>query len=303
MIDFKPITAQDRERFEKYLFSAKDRGCEYSFANLYLWGRQNAAILFDHLVLFSAFSRRTVYPFPCGEGDKKAVLDAIIADSKERGIPCRITGITAKEKEILEALYPGKFRFHNDRDSHDYVYDINDLADLKGKKYHSKRNHINRFIENHPNFSVEPLSQSNIDSAKKMVDEWYELKTIENPKSDFHMEKAAIKKALRDYEQLKISGLLLLDGGKVLAVTLGSPTQNNTFDVHFEKALPNVDGAYTVINCEFAKYIRSTHPEIEFFNREEDMGIEGLRKAKLSYRPHHMIEKCWACLLEDEYEY
>jgi len=74
-------------------------------------------------------------------------------------------------------------------------------------------------------------------------------------------------------------------------------------DVHFEKARPDVDGAYAVINCEFARYIRQKHPYIRFLNREEDMGLEGLRKAKESYYPHHMTEKCWACLLEDGYDY
>jgi hypothetical protein len=89
----------------------------------------------------------------------------------------------------------------------------------------------------------------------------------------------------------------------VLAVTLGSMLSENTLDVQFEKARWDVDGAYAAVNCEFAKYIREKMPQIEFLNREEDMGLEGLRKAKLSYNPHHMVEKQWACLLEDCYEY
>ena len=104
MIDFKPVTLEDKETYQKYLLDGVERGCEYTFANIYLWGRQQATILHDHLVRFSQFNRRSVYPFPVGQGDKKAVLDALIADSKERGIPCRFTGVYETEKETLETL-------------------------------------------------------------------------------------------------------------------------------------------------------------------------------------------------------
>ncbi|MBQ6815605.1 MAG: DUF2156 domain-containing protein [Clostridia bacterium] len=303
MIDFKPICPESRNYFNKYLFGGTERGCEYSFANLFLWGRQKAAFIFDHLVLFSQFNRQTVYPFPVGNGDKKPVLDAIIADSKERGIPCRITGLLKNDKDLLEELYPNKFHYHCDMGGFDYVYDINDLADLKGKKYHSKRNHYNKFLQTFPNFRIEEINASNTNAVKKMVEEWYIKNESENSKSDFLMEKVAIKKALENRENLGIFGLVLFNGETVLAITMGSKISHNTVDVHFEKALPGAEGAYAAINCEFAKYIRKNLPEIEFLNREDDMGIEGLRKSKLSYKPHHMVEKCWACLKDDDYEY
>lgn len=100
-----------------------------------------------------------------------------------------------------------------------------------------------------------------------------------------------------------MEGLLLKSGGQALAMTLGSRLNANTFDVHFEKALDIADGAYAAINNGFAKYLREKYPDICFLNREDDLGLEGLRKAKLSYCPHHMVEKSWACLLEDCYEY
>ena len=103
-----------------------------------------------NLIVFSQFDRRSVYPFPIGAEDKKQALDAIIADSEERGIPCRITGMSPEARELLESLYPSRFSFHCDEGSFDYVYNIDDLADLKGKKYHGKRNHIYRFEEEHP---------------------------------------------------------------------------------------------------------------------------------------------------------
>lgn len=303
MIDFKPITIENKETYESFLLDGNERGCGFSFANLYLWGRQNAAVLHNHLVLFSHFNCRSVYPYPVGTGDKKPVLDAIIADAKERNIPCRLIGLREEDKELLNELYPGKFRIHSDRDSQDYVYDINALADLSGRKYHSKKNHYNRFRETYPDYKTEPLSESNLSAVKQLVEDWYKIRLKEAPESDFQMEHAALTKALCHFKELEMEGLVLRNETDIFAVTLGSRANHNTFDVHFEKARGGIDGAYTAINCEFAKYIREKYPEVQFLNREEDMGIEGLRKAKLSYRPHHMIVKDWACLLEDGYDY
>lgn len=303
MIDFKPIKIEDKESYQHYLMDDVERGCEYSFANLYLWGRQNATILHDHMVLFSQFNRRSVYPYPAGSGDKKPVLDAIIADAKERGISCRITSLTADDKQTLETLYPGMFRFHCDRDSFDYVYAIDDLADLPGRKYQKKRNHCNRFRTDYPDYSVQPLSEDNVQQVQKMLDDWYAAKEQEDPESDFLMERIALNKALRHYKELEMDGLVLFNGEKVLGFTMGSKLAPDTYDIHFEKAWGDVNGAYAIINYEFARYLREKHPEIRFLDREEDMGIEGLRIAKERYFPHHMVEKCWAHLVEADYEY
>ena len=303
MIDFTPITIDKKERFESYLQDGRERGCGYSFANLYAWVRQSAAIVANHLVVFSQFNRRSVYPFPAGCGDKKAVLDAIMTDAKERGIACRLIGLCEQDRQELEQLYPGRFRIHHDRDAHDYVYDIDDLADLKGRKYHQKRNHLHRFEAACPDCVAEPITKENMALVEGMITQWYADRTAENPQSDFHMEKAALAKTMRHFEELGMLGLMLRDGDRVLAITMGSKLSDDTVDVQFEKARWDVDGAYAAINCYFARYSREAQPQIRFLNREEDMGIEGLRKAKLSYNPHHMVEKQWACLLEDCYEY
>lgn len=303
MIPFKSIKIEDKELFQQYLLDGTERGCEFSFVNLYAWGRQNAAVLFDHLVFYSQFNCRTVYPFPVGAGDKKDVLDAIIADAKERGIACRLTSLSAADRETLESLYPGKFHFHCSRDSFDYVYDINDLADLKGRTYQKKRNHCNRFRQEHPDYTVEPLTLENLPLVEAFTKKWYEDKLAENSENDFLMEQTAISKVFRHYEALQMDGLVLFDNNEILAFTLGSICTPDTFDVHFEKGLGDVNGAYAIINQEFARYIREKYPHIHFLNREDDMGIEGLRVAKQRYYPHHMIEKCWAHLSEDGYEY
>ena len=109
-------------------------------------------------------------------------------------------------------------------------------------------------------------------------------------------------KAFRHFDALALEGLVLLDGDQILAVTMGSRMGPDTFDIHFEKAREDVPGAYNAINCEFARYLRQKYPEVQYLNREDDLGLEGLRKAKLDYRPHHMVEKYWACLKEDMYE-
>ena len=150
MIDFLPLDITKKAEYDKYLMDCGNRGCEYSFTNLYLWGRQRAAFMADQLVFFSQFNRKSVYLFPIGSGDRKTALDAIITDAQDRGIPCRLTGLLAEDCELVERLYPGRFRIHPDRDSYDYVYDINGLAELKGKKYQKKRNHLNRFLALYP---------------------------------------------------------------------------------------------------------------------------------------------------------
>ena len=303
MIDFLPLDLNKKAEYDRLLQCAGERGCEYSFVNLYLWGRQKAAFLQDHLVFFSQFHRRSVYPFPVGLGDKKAVLDAVIRDAKKRGIPCRLTGLTHDDCAALEQLYPGQFRYHFDRDSFDYVYAIEDLADLKGKKFQKKRNHLNRFWAENPDAVLEPITDENCPQAIELVERWYQLRQQADPHADFQMEHAAITKALRQRKALALDGLILKCDGKPVAMTMGSRLNENTFDIHFEKALDIADGAYAAINNGFARYLREKYPDVQFLNREDDMGLEGLRKAKLSYNPHHMIEKNWACLLEDGYDY
>ncbi len=302
-IEFHPVSLEDRELYMSYLLKETQRGCEFSFANLYLWGRQSISLLHGHILFFSQFDRRSVYPYPLGDGEKRATLDAIIADAHERGIPCRITGLGAEARQTLEALYPNRFRFHCDEGSFDYVYNINDLADLAGKKYHGKRNHLRRFEEAFPHYTTEPLGEENFSAVQEMAKLWYEERLAEDPHKDYHMEQAALKKAFRDYHALGMEGLALKDGERILAFTMASPLSEDTFDVHFEKAVSGVQGAYAAINRELARYIREKYPNVRYLDREEDMGLEGLRKAKRSYYPHHMIEKCWGCLLEEGYEY
>ena len=299
MIDFQKLTFDKKDAYEALLMNSPERGCEYSFANLYLWGKQQVAFLHGCGVFFSHFYGRSVYPFPIGPGDKRSAVEAVLEDARKRGIPCRLTGLTNEDRENLEQWFPGLFTIRAKRDSFDYVYDIHDLADLRGRKFQKKRNHLNKFLAQHPDFQVLPLEEETLPLAQELVNHWYARRAETDPEGDYLLESIAMTRAFNRFRELSMEGILLMDGGEPIAMTMGSRLSPETFDVHFEKALEDVEGAYNAVNCEFARHLRLKYPELRFLNREDDMGLEGLRKAKLSYNPHHMVEKHWAYLEED----
>ena len=301
MIQFQRLELSRKEEYAPYLLSA-DRGCSYSFVNLYIWGRQRAATIEDSLVFFSQFNRKAVYPYPLGNGDAAPALEAIISDARQRGIPCCITSMTKEDCRFLEALYPGCFRFYNDRDSYDYVYAIDDLADLKGRKFQKKRNHLHRFWDAHPDCHAEPITAENLEAVQDMAAAWYLRRQQSDPDGDYHLEQLALTRALACPDKLGLAGLALVENGKILAFSMASMLSSDTMDIHFEKARDDVDGAYAAINQAFARYLRDKFPQVRWLNREDDMGIEGLRKAKLSYQPSFLVEKYWARLWEEEDE-
>lgn len=291
LLNFHPVSLEDRDRYQQILWNNGTRGCEYSFPNLFMWGEQNITFTDGHAVLFSRFGSRYLYPYPIGSGEKKTVLDAIMRDAAARGIEWRFSGLLPHEKDELASLYPNRFEFVSNEGSLDYVYSIDDLADLAGRKYHSKRNHCKRFEGSYPNHVIEKLDDRNLPRVREMVTAWYDAKQAQDPDGDFDMEKIAIERAFDNYSALGFEGLALISSGEVLAFTMGNRMTEDTFDVNYEKARPNAEGAYAAINRAFARYIREKYPEVRFLNREEDMGIEGLRRAKMSYYPHHRVEK------------
>lgn len=302
MIEFHRLRPDQKEAYDAILFACPPRGCEYSFGNLSLWGRQQAAFLHGCVAFFSHFNGRSVYPYPIGSGDKKATLEAIFQDARQRGIPCRLTSMTEDDRAELESLFPGVFSLRVDRDAFDYVYAIDDLADLRGRKFQKKRNHVNRFQAEHPNYQVCPLTAENLPQAQILVNNWFCQRRQADPQGDYLLEDLALTRAFQNYESLGLEGIALVDGGEFLAVTIGSRMGPDTFDIHFEKAREDVEGAYAAVNCEFSRYLRLKYPPLRYLNREDDLGLEGLRKAKLSYNPHHMVEKFWGCRTEDLHE-
>lgn len=299
MLEFKALQFSQKEEYDRIL-RHQVRGCAHSFVNLYLWGRQKAVVHEGNLAVFSQFGGKSMYLFPAGE-NIKPTIDALMSDAAERGIPFRLTGMVAEDRTLLEKLYPGRFRIHTDRDHFDYVYEVTDLAELKGRKYQKKRNHLNRFYQEHPDCTAVPMTEEMLPQVAQLVAQWYEDRLNADPTADFHMEKAAIKRALEHFTALGMVGMVLQEDGKLLAMTMGSAIFPEVFDVNFEKALD--PAAYPAINNAFAKYILENFRSIRYLNREDDMGLEGLRKAKLSYCPEQLLEKSWACLLEDGCDY
>lgn len=300
MIDFQKITPALYPQLQPFL--CKEEHCEYSFVNLCIWGKQRTAFLHSHYAFLSQYNRHLVYLFPTGDDDVKEVVEAILEDAQMRGIRCYLTGLSREKCSLLEKLFPGKFRFHTDRDDYDYLYNIDDLADLKGRKYQKKRNHLHQFNARCPCACVEPLSAENAGQVCRMAESWYENHQKANPLSDIHLEQAAFKRAMNHFEELPLEGLVLKNCGEVIAFTMASPLSEDTYDIHFEKALDTVDGAYAAINQAFAAWLRDKHPKLRYLNREDDVGLDGLRKAKLSYYPVRLVEKFWATPKEESDE-
>lgn len=303
MIDFQKLDLSNQEHYNEYLKTCGERGCEYSLANLYMWGRQKAAFIDGCLALFSQFERSSVYPFPIGDGDVAAVLDAIIHDAHSRGLLCRLTSMTAEDCAMLEELYPGRFRFHPDRNSCDYIYSIENLATLPGRKYQRKRNHLHHFHQNYPDCRIIPIDESLIPEVMAMTDAWYKSRCTPESRDEFYLEQVALRRAFDKWTELGLEGVALIDAERILAMTAGSFLNKTTFDVHFEKALEDVDGAYTAINQAFAAYLHEKYPDLRWLNREDDLGLPGLRKAKLSYYPDRLVVKFWADLWEEDDEH
>ena len=298
MIPFHEPQLSDKAWADPILAHSGQRGCEYNFTSLFVWRRayrhciaQRGDMMFNHVCT----SQGCAYLCPGGEGDLREAVEFLRADAQERGEgPLRLMCVTPSQIARLERAFPGQFDDTPQRDGWDYIYDINRLADLPGKKLHAKRNHIRRFEEAHPDWTFEPLSRENLEECLQVDRDWYlqscQREGIEEA-WDLRAETLALRDAVDHFEALKLDGGLIRTGGQVVAFTIGDRLGADGFDVHFEKAYAQIQGAYAIINREFARYIRDRYPDVRWFNREEDMGLEGLRKAKLSYYPDAMVEK------------
>lgn len=300
MIPFRRLKISDRSQVHPVFYSDGKQNSEYSFNNLFLWGRQEVAEVCGCICGFCHWGGRSMYLFPQGQGDQLQALRCLIDDAKQRGIPLRLCGLSLDEVAFLEEFFPGRFRVSSARDTFDYVYDITRLASLSGRKLSQKRNHIHRFEENYPDWRVERIAKENLLQCREMVAQWYVRHDALYGEGDFAMEQDAVRLCFEHFFDLQMEGLLLRVNGEIVAVTMGSRTSEDTFDVNFEKAYSDMQGAYPLINRSFARYLHEKYPELLWLNREDDMGIPGLRKAKESYHPDRLTEKFNALLLEDE---
>lgn len=292
MLNFKTPQLEDRQWISSCFSKAHSLNCEYTFGNIYLWRaayKTLAARYRDFVICRWGEVDNIMYSLPVGSGDFAAAVRAVLEDARSLGIPARIYGVTESYKMLLESEFPGAFSFEHDDGNNDYIYNTQDLALLAGKKYHSKRNHISRFIKDNPDWSYEEISAENIDECIALHTRWIESRDTPQNEADYSLEFEAVLSGFENYEKLGFTGGLLRIGSTPVAYTYGEKLNDECFVTHFEKAPAQIPGAYAVINREFAK--RLSAAGFRFVNREEDLGIPGLRKAKQSYRPALWLNK------------
>lgn len=298
---FVPVTLDDAGWIREAVARGGELGCEYCFGNIFLWSD-----IYDtricrrggFLVSFEGTKRPSLL-FPVGRGSDEefSALVSRLSDSWPAlagGAPFSMHRIPEAGRERLERLFPGRFEFFAEPDDYDYIYLRSELAELAGKKFHSKRNHISRFLRDFPGYSYEPVGAGNLCDCLHIARSWSAARREEGEHSadgynSAKIELEVVKAALHHFFELEFSGgLLRTADGTPCAFTLGESIGNGCFVTHFEKAAPGFEAAYAVINRDFAKHSLSGFTLV---NREEDMGIEGLRKAKMSYHPHILYKK------------
>lgn len=243
----------------------------------------------DFLLIKGRSDEQTFILPPFGENLEglEKILDKAIDYFHQNNLPFIMKGVPPKVVELLEIIKPGYFQYQGDRDSYDYVYNAQDLIELKGRKYHRKRNHIHNFKKNYQHYQYLPLTEELIPACIETTIEWCEKKECDdNP--TLHCEKCAVLEGLNNFNYLELQGGVILIDNKVEAFTFGEKLNQDTAVIHVEKGNTEINGIYAVINQEFCL---QQWQEMKYINREEDLGILGLRKAKESYYPVKMGEK------------
>ena len=302
MIHFQEPTLADRAWILPLLAEEGLPLCSYSFPVLFCWKDSfhfKVARLGDRLLVRLRSIVGHSYLWPVGKGDPRPALEAIAADARAHDEPLRLVALTLYHKNWLEDAFPGRFTFRELRDAFDYLYSVDKLADLPGKKLHAKRNHLHRLDDLRPGWTCQPMTAEDIPDCKAMNELWFQqalerespegLETLEE-------ERRALFLAMDNKEALGLDGVVLRWPGdqsrpaEVLAFAMGAPLTENVYDIHFERAQGQIQGAYAAINQAFARFVRKVYPQIRYLDREDDMGLEGLRKAKLSYHPEYLEE-------------
>lgn len=292
MINFKQITLSDKKEIDAAFASNIYRACDFCFANLYAWNaRFKTVFAIEHRTIFLRFQDldgQFYYMMPIGKMPLKDAFDLIMQDAIENKTPFQMKGITTRMWENIQAEMPGRFRYLPDKDNYEYIYLSEKLIKLSGKKLQSKRNHINRFKADNPDWEYFPITtRAELEECSRMLDEWEEVSIS---KVDFskRYDYIATKIMIDQFEELQLQGGAIRVNGQIIAFSIGEPLTADSFVVHVEKAFSGINGAYTIINQQF---IEHTASEYTYINREEDMGIENLRKAKMSYYPDILLEE------------
>jgi uncharacterized protein len=293
MINFKKVEIDDKQWMEPLIASVDVRACHINFTNIFSWSdiyKYGVAKVNDFLVVKGESDLYGPYYFyPTGSGDIRGAIELMNQDANDCGHGFTLVGLSPENIEVLKNVFPDHFEYETMRESYDYLYLLEKLVSLSGNKLHSKRNHINRFKENN-NWSFEPITLDNIGECWEMNTEWCKINDY-NEDDQFSNDSCAVRHCFENFLALGLDGGLLRSEGRVIAYTMGEKLNSDTYVIHIEKAFGEIQGAYQMINREFADYVQHKHPQMVYVNREEDMGYEGLRKAKLSYNPVKMEEK------------
>lgn len=289
MFNFREIELSDKVWIDELLSKSDFMGCEYSFANNVAWRRLNDSVIsrYNDFYLISTSDDDNIYlTYPAGEGD---ILDFIVLFNnfcKNNGKKFVLSSVSSENLEFLKGNFNDKIEeIKSNPDYYDYIYNADDLINLRGKKYHSKRNHISNFKKQPWEYKV--LTHDLFDDCIEFITKSYNHK---NDPDDFSsiVEQYAINTFFNNFEYMNLKGGVLYQNNNIVGVTIGEKINSDTLVVHIEKASASVKGAYPTICNEFAK---ANAYDLKYINREEDLGIEGLRKSKRSYNPCFMLEK------------
>ena len=275
-----------------------------NFTNMFMWrhSREISFCIFNNqLIIQTQYPTQTPFVFyPLGQGDKqgdkKPIITALIEHYASLGVALEFHSLQNDEVESLQRDFPNRFEFTQRRDRFEYIYNTQELIELSGRKFHKKKNHLNRFYLQYPNVCFESLGAENIEEVLRINNQWFKAsmeakqgdsKQGENDKGLYY-ENLGINDALANFETLGLSGGLLRNEGEIIAFSFGEMLDSKMALIHIEKANIAFSGAYQAINQALLKH---KFANSLYANREEDLGIEGLRKAKLSYQPSFLLEK------------
>ena len=292
MLEWSIPEAEDEDWINSCIAVSGTMASDASFANIYLLRNKYSTKISrykDFIIRkYSGKGARCGYTFPLGKGDVTKALAEIEKDAKECGERLQFAFVTEEQKEVLENAMPARFCYSSDAGDSDYIYLRSEPASLSGKAFHKKKNHFSKFVRTYPDYKYYEIGACNIYDAQKVADAWY-YEHLQDEDASQLAEYKAIKEALENFEELGLIGGIIYVNDSPCAMTIASKINENTVDVHFEKAVGEyaLNGGYAAINKLFSEKLDG----VTWLNREEDIGIEGLRKAKLSYRPKIMLKK------------
>lgn len=292
MLEFKPVTLSDKPWVDEIVMKENCPSADFNFGNMFIWDNeyhQQICRFGDRMITLLPYGELTAFAFPIGGGELRPAISAMREYAEANSLPFILLGITEKHREQLECEFPGKFAFTEDETWADYIYSAEKLATFSGRALHSKKNHCNHF-EAEYSWDFVPLTRELIPGCIKMLEDWT-ADNAERLDESIHFENDAILRAFENYEALGLEGGVLRIEGKIVGFSLGEMCSRDTFNVHFEKADISINGAYTMVCRELTRMMMAKHGSLRYVNREDDMGLESLRKSKLSYKPEYLLKK------------